>query len=68
MATAVCAKYEREPAGRMPDISELKLHAEDTIRAIWESFLARKLDQTAEHVERLQTIAILMADALERRK
>lgn len=52
----------------MPDIAELKLHAEDTIRAIWDSFLARKLEQTADHVERLQTIATLMADAIERRK
>lgn len=51
----------------MPDIAELKLHAEDTIRAIWDSFLARKLEQTANHIERLQTIAMLMEDALSRK-
>lgn len=52
----------------MPDISELKLHAQDALRAMWEAFLAGKIDQTANHVERLQNIAHLMADVLERRK
>lgn len=52
----------------MPDIAELKLHAEDAVRAIWTSFLARKLDETATHVERLQSVAILMAQSLEQRQ
>lgn len=52
----------------MPDISELKLRAEDAVRAIWDSFLARKLEETANHVERLQSIAARMAETLERSK